>query len=38
MQTILVNAGGLALMAAIVWWFWLSSPDTDTPQPNHSGH
>ncbi|WP_341581041.1 hypothetical protein [Marinobacter metalliresistant] len=24
METLLVNAGGLALMAAIVWWFWLS--------------
>jgi len=24
MSTLLVNAGGLILMAAIVWWFWLS--------------
>ncbi len=24
MGTILVNSGGLLLMAAIVWWFWLS--------------
>jgi plastocyanin domain-containing protein len=24
METILVNAAGLALMAAVVWWFWLS--------------
>ena len=24
MNALLVNAGGLILMAAIVWWFWLS--------------
>jgi plastocyanin domain-containing protein len=24
MSTLVVNAGGLILMAAIVWWFWLS--------------
>ena len=23
MNALLVNAGGLILMAAIVWWFWL---------------
>lgn len=37
METILVNLGGLALMAAIVWWFWLpgsGSNDSDT----HSHH
>ena len=27
METMLVNGGGLALMAAIVWWFWLSGSD-----------
>ena len=27
METMLVNVGGLALMAAIVWWFWLSGSD-----------
>ena len=27
METVLVNVGGLALMAAIVWWFWLSGSD-----------
>jgi len=26
-MSILVNLAGLALIAAIVWWFWLSSPD-----------
>lgn len=26
MTTLLVNLGGLALMGAIIWWFWLSSP------------
>ncbi len=26
MSTLLVNLAGLALMAAIVWWFWLSQP------------
>lgn len=25
MTALLVNVSGLALMAAIVWWFWLSS-------------
>ena len=38
MQTLLVNAGGLALMAAIVWWFWLSSSDTDIPEQDHNHH
>lgn len=27
MQAFLVNAAGLALMAAVVWWFWLSDND-----------
>tara|TARA_R110000823_G_scaffold214480_1_gene344315 strand:- start:2262 stop:2378 length:117 start_codon:yes stop_codon:yes gene_type:complete len=38
METILVNAGGIALMAAIVWWFWLSSADSDAPAQDHSHH
>lgn len=38
MGTLLVNAGGVVLMAAIVWWFWLS-PSTDaTPEHDHSHH
>jgi plastocyanin domain-containing protein len=31
METILVNAAGLILMAAVVWWFWLSD---STSGPN----
>lgn len=27
MSTLLVNLGGIILMGAIIWWFWLSSPD-----------
>ncbi len=38
METILVNAGGLVLIAAIVWWFWLSSSSTDAPAEDHSHH
>jgi len=34
MTTFLVNAGGLALMAAIVWWFWLSRPGTKNSNPH----
>jgi len=33
MSTFLVNAGGLILMAAIIWWFWL--PPSDGSQANH---
>ncbi len=38
MVAILVNIGGLALMAATVWWFWLSSSDNDTSAHDHSHH
>jgi plastocyanin domain-containing protein len=40
MSAFLVNAGGLALMAAIVWWFWLSTPDTasGSKDQSDSGH
>lgn len=38
METLLVNTGGLVLMAAIVWWFWLSSPDTDAAAQDQSHH
>jgi len=38
METILVNAGGFVLMAAIVWWFWLSSSDTDASAQNQNHH
>lgn len=35
MSTLLVNLGGLVLMGAIIWWFWLSSPSSppDTAPP-----
>ena len=32
MQDILVNIGGLALMGAIVWWFWLSGSGSKTTE------
>ncbi|ERS07410.1 hypothetical protein DET61_11260 [Marinobacter nauticus] len=35
MTTFLVNAGGLALMAAIVWWFWLSGSNSDNSDQHH---
>ena len=34
MSTLMVNLGGLALMAAIVWWFWLSKPDRGQNSPS----
>ncbi len=37
MDTFLVNAGGLALMAAIVWWFWLSGSGS-TGSDEHQHH
>ncbi|MFT6979982.1 MAG: plastocyanin domain-containing protein [Marinobacter psychrophilus] len=30
MTFFLVNLTGLALMAAVVWWFWLAPTDTKT--------
>lgn len=38
METLLVNAGGLILMAAVVWWFWLSPSKGDAPEHDHSHH
>ncbi|KPP97477.1 MAG: hypothetical protein HLUCCO03_01955 [Marinobacter sp. HL-58] len=38
MSTLLVNAGGLILMAAIVWWFWLSPSEGSKPDNDHSHH
>ncbi len=26
LTTILINLAGLGLIAAIVWWFWLTKP------------
>jgi Cu+-exporting ATPase len=40
MSALLVNASGILLMAAIIWWFWLS-PSTSAEQSaenNHSHH
>lgn len=28
MTTFMVNLAGLALIAAVAWWFWLASADT----------
>ena len=36
MNALLVNAGGLILMAAIVWWFWLSPSGGGEPNHDHS--
>ena len=30
MTSFLVNLTGLALIAAVVWWFWLAPTDTKT--------
>ena len=38
MTTLLVNAGGVVLMAAIVWWFWLSPTTGDASEHDHSHH
>ncbi len=38
MSTFLVNAGGLVLMAAIVWWFWLSPSDDGQSDQDHNHH
>lgn len=38
MSTILVNATGLVLMAAIVWWFWLSPSDPSQSNQDHRHH
>lgn len=32
MTTLLVNLTGLGLMAAIVWWFWLSDTSGSNQQ------
>ena len=31
MTTLLVNIGGLALIAFVVWWFWLSDKTPGDP-------
>lgn len=38
MNPLLVNAGGLILMAAIVWWFWLSPSENHQSGNDHSHH
>lgn len=35
MMSFLVNIAGLALMAAIVWWFWLSGSDSNPTDSHH---
>lgn len=34
MESVLVNVAGLALMAAIVWWFWLPGSDNRNRGPD----
>lgn len=38
MNALMVNAGGLILMAAIVWWFWLSPSTSGDSGNDHSHH
>lgn len=38
MEIFMVNAGGIALMAAIVWWFWLSSSADESSDQDQSQH
>ena len=38
METLLVNVGGFALMAAIVWWFWLSDSDNKGSSEHQHHH
>ncbi len=35
MATFLVNVGGVTLMAAIVWWFWLSGSGKNSADNQH---
>ncbi|KXS52591.1 MAG: hypothetical protein AWU57_3024 [Marinobacter sp. T13-3] len=35
MQDLLVNLGGLVLMGAIIWWFWLSGSDSQASEHQH---
>ncbi|MDX1756950.1 MAG: hypothetical protein R3175_12880 [Marinobacter sp.] len=35
MNELLINAGGLVLMAAIVWWFWLAPGKSGHPTDSH---
>ncbi len=35
MATFLVNIGGVTLMAAIVWWFWLSGSNKNSTDDQH---
>jgi len=38
MENFLVNAGGIVLMAAIVWWFWLSPSTGKSSSHDHNHH
>ncbi|MBB5319558.1 plastocyanin domain-containing protein [Marinobacter oulmenensis] len=38
MLDFLVNAGGIALMAATIWWFWLSGSDTPSNEQHQHHH
>jgi plastocyanin domain-containing protein len=38
MSALLVNASGILLMAAIVWWFWLSPSTAQSAENDHSHH
>ena len=37
MSVLYVNLAGLALIAFIVWWFWLSEPNGKQPPGSGSG-
>jgi plastocyanin domain-containing protein len=35
MQDLMVNIGGIVLMGAVVWWFWLSGSDSKSADHQH---
>ncbi len=38
MGTLLVNAAGILLMIAIVWWFWVPPSTADTSKDTQNHH
>lgn len=38
MEALLVNAGGLLLMAAIIWWFWLAPSPGQAKESDQHHH
>lgn len=38
MSPLLVNLGGVFLMAAVVWWFWLAPSNGKESHDNENHH